>query len=247
MGNPLPHLTEDTFATRLRAALPQSILDSPSFRRGTEHLLWHHYEEMRRWNPKLSLIGPGTATDAVERHYAESLQALLLLDSVEASSDEERLSVLDVGTGGGFPGLALAVAQPRLDMVLVEPNQRKCAFLEAALRRMARAAERYGMATETPWSCRVLGARVDGPLGHREEDSRSASQGASGWPERVDLVTSRALAWSPAIHQTLQDRWPAARFLLWTGRERPDLPSGSSTTRRVSLDPYGEIVEVVTD
>ena len=129
----LPDLGAKEFSRRLREALEIDIAE-PVVER-----LWHHYEELRRWSAGLSLIGRGTAETAVERHYAESLAAVPLV--------EHPSRVVDLGSGAGFPGLVLAAARPDLDVWLVESRQRKALFLEAAGRRAS-------------LSCTVLNARV---------------------------------------------------------------------------------------
>lgn len=234
MGNPLPTIPEDEFVDRLGVSVPELTSAGPGWARPDwAGLLWQHYEEMRRWNPKLSLIGPGTAGEVVERHYVESLRAIPLIDQPGIAS--RRRTLVDIGTGGGFPGLVLAVARADLDVVLVEPNQRKCAFLEAALRRIRKAAADSGE-PHGPWSCRVLDARVGRPV-----------DVSSGWPETAELVTSRALAWTPDIHQSLQDCWQGVRFLLWIGRELPELPSGAAATgRQIHLGSHRSILEIGT-
>ncbi|MDA8015892.1 MAG: class I SAM-dependent methyltransferase [Thermoanaerobaculia bacterium] len=236
MGNPLPILDDGPFIERLRQIVPRDTLAWNHLRPGWEYLLWYHYEEMRRWNPRLSLIGPGTASEVVERHYSESLQALpLLADDVKS----RRRTLVDVGSGAGFPGLILAASRIDLDVVLVEPNQRKCAFLEAALRRLRRvekSLQRSNDERTAPLSCRVQSARVDGPIGRE-----------SGWPDSVDLITSRALAWNPRIHQSLSDRWPSARFLLWIGHQLPPMPSAAWVQRDLSLGRRGRIVEIAAE
>ena len=137
MGSPLPELMERQFRDRLlrfASGCSESGL----------HALYLHYCELRRWNRRLSLVGPGTADDIVERHYGESLAALPLLRS------GDRI-LLDVGTGAGFPGLVLAAARPSLAAVLTEPRQRKWAFLKTAVRRCG-------------LSCECLDVRVERPL-----------------------------------------------------------------------------------
>lgn len=137
MGSTLPALTERQFRDRLfrlAPGCPESGL----------HALYLHYCELRRWNPRLSLVGPGTAEAVVERHYGESLAALPLL------RPDDRV-LLDIGTGAGFPGLVLAAARPALAAVLTEPRQRKWAFLKAAVRRSG-------------LSCECLDVRVECPL-----------------------------------------------------------------------------------
>lgn len=87
-----------------------------------------HYRELSAWNRRLSLIGPGTLGEVLERHYGESLAALPLVPR------GARFGV-DVGSGAGFPGLVLAAARPGLEMTLVEARERKWAFLSAAARK----------------------------------------------------------------------------------------------------------------
>jgi 16S rRNA (guanine527-N7)-methyltransferase len=70
---------------------------------------------------------PTTVRDragAVEVHLADSLVALDL-DAVRAAH-----TIADLGAGAGFPGFPLAVALPRSEVVLVESQLRKCAFME---------------------------------------------------------------------------------------------------------------------
>jgi len=134
MGADLPDLGEQEFEARLRACSPESLsgLQVES--------LYLHYSELRRWNPRVSLVGPVGANRVVERHYGESLAALPLFP--------KRHGVLvDLGTGAGFPGLVLAVARPELDVTLVEARGRKWSFLMSACRAAA-------------LSCKCVNARV---------------------------------------------------------------------------------------
>ena len=66
--------------------------------------------------------GPTCATrEAVDVHLADSLVAL------EVNPSAAR-RIVDIGTGAGFPGLALAVALPASEMRLVESQSKKCSF-----------------------------------------------------------------------------------------------------------------------
>ena len=138
MASPsLPDLSLEVFSERLHGRLP--ALEAQVVER-----LYAHYQELARWNRKLSLIGPGTVGEVVERHYVESLLALRFLD-------DKPLNVLDIGSGAGFPGLILAAALPSWRLTLIESRQKKWAFLESAIRAMR-------------LSARALNARVGGPL-----------------------------------------------------------------------------------
>jgi 16S rRNA (guanine527-N7)-methyltransferase len=103
-----------------------------------------HYQELSVWNQRLSLIGPGTLDEVLERHYGESLAALPLVPS-------EAKFGLDIGSGAGFPGLILAAARPGLEMTLVEAREKKWAFLSSAARKAS-------------LPCRCLNVRVSVPL-----------------------------------------------------------------------------------
>ena len=124
MGARLPDLGQCEFEARLRDCSPVR-LSTKSVER-----LWVHYRELARWNPTVSLVGPGTADEIVERHYGESLAAVPLLEP-------QWRVVVDVGSGAGFPGIVLAAAVPSLEVILVESRERKCAFLETVARKAA--------------------------------------------------------------------------------------------------------------
>jgi len=133
----LPRLTPADLAAALAAVSPEPLAPAVTA------ALHAHYLELARWNRTLSLIGPGTAGEIVERHYGESLAALPLVP--------EEGELVDLGSGAGFPGLVIAAARPRLAVTLVEARERKWAFLQAAARRAA-------------LPCRCLNARVGLPL-----------------------------------------------------------------------------------
>jgi len=59
---------------------------------------------------------------------------LHVLDSLAASRAVERGPCLDMGSGGGLPGLVLAIAMPEMNFVLAESNGRRCRFLQEAVR-----------------------------------------------------------------------------------------------------------------
>jgi 16S rRNA (guanine527-N7)-methyltransferase len=79
------------------------------------------------WNQRVSLTSVSDPTEILERHFAESLLGAPLIRSADG-----RLA--DVGTGPGFPGLALKIALPKLQVLLIERNTKKCAFLNEVIR-----------------------------------------------------------------------------------------------------------------
>lgn len=71
---------------------------------------------------RVTSVAPG---EAVRRHYAESLELWRI--ALEAEADGP---LVDVGSGGGFPGLVIATVEPELEMHLVEPLQKRAALLK---------------------------------------------------------------------------------------------------------------------
>ncbi len=195
MGSQLPQLTEIQFNRRLLTVCPDC--DSQ-----VQAALYTHYLELCRWNQRLSLVGPGTAKTVVERHYGESLAALPLIQASDRS-------LLDVGSGAGFPGLVLAAALPRIQVTLVESRERKWAFLQTAARRCG-------------LSSQCLNVRVDKPL-------------AKEIPGEIDIVTCRAVNLSSGLFDTLRESFPGARFLFWCGAQVPDFPKSCSVEREIAL------------
>ena len=96
----MPELTPAEFEDRLPGLFARAA--DRRDRRGA----LAHYRFLLRWNRQTSLVGPGTIDEAVETHYGESLAALPLL------GDAEGKTIVDIGSGAGFPGFVLAAARP---------------------------------------------------------------------------------------------------------------------------------------
>jgi 16S rRNA (guanine527-N7)-methyltransferase len=86
----------------------------------------HRFAELLlRWNVTLNLIAPGDAAVVWDRHIADSLQLTRLIPpGIERA--------VDLGSGGGFPGLVLAIATG-VHFDLIESDRRKAAFLRTAV------------------------------------------------------------------------------------------------------------------
>ncbi len=239
MGSRLPKITEGQFRRRLATSVPRLVEEAvveevvagkavveaepPAISDELAKRLYHHYRELLRWNPRVSLVGPGTAADLVQRHYGESLAALPLLRA------EDR-TLVDVGSGAGFPGLVLAAARESLAVTLIEPRNRKWVFLRAVVRKLG-------------LSCQCLNARLDA----RQEGSDGPLP--AGLPSTVDLITCRALKIPPELFESLLQRFPRIRFLLWHGERRPEIPESLRIRRqwRLSGSRQRRILEIQAD
>lgn len=86
-----------------------------------------HWDLLLRWNQKVNLTAITDPQEAAYAHYADSLAATAYLSAGP---------VLDIGSGGGFPGIALAIAMPHLDFTLLEPRQKRVSFLQTVQARL---------------------------------------------------------------------------------------------------------------
>jgi 16S rRNA (guanine527-N7)-methyltransferase len=79
------------------------------------------------WNKVINLTSITDPTEIIIKHFVDSLVALV------ATSFPQNGVVLDVGSGGGFPGIPLKIVRPDIQLVLVEPVQKKCSFLNSVI------------------------------------------------------------------------------------------------------------------
>jgi 16S rRNA (guanine527-N7)-methyltransferase len=189
-------LTLSDFADRIRERSPESLDDR------CVRALHGHYRLLLRWNETISLVGPGTLANALEAHYGEALAAIPLLDG-----DMTGRTLVDIGSGAGFPGFVLAAARPDLQVVLVEARERKWAFLKNAV-------------AETAIRCECLLGTIDRTLPAR-------------FPGRVDWLTLRAVKLPERAWRALASRLAeGGRVLIWAGRDDPALPRSLLRVRR---------------
>jgi 16S rRNA (guanine527-N7)-methyltransferase len=84
---------------------------------------------LERWQRAINLISHRTLQDIWVRHILDSAQLVPLLE-------KDATSLVDLGSGAGFPGLVLALLRPDMDMTLIESDARKAAYLGEAVRNM---------------------------------------------------------------------------------------------------------------
>ena len=84
---------------------------------------------LERWAARFNLISVSSRQEVVDRHLLDSLALLRLLDAAP--------TVVDFGSGAGFPGIPLAVIRPGVTVCLVESRAHRANFLRAAVRELA--------------------------------------------------------------------------------------------------------------
>jgi 16S rRNA (guanine527-N7)-methyltransferase len=136
-----------------------------------------------RWNRTISLTTVTDPDQIVRFHFGESIFALSVVPI-------ENGRLADVGSGAGFPGLALAMARPGLRVTLVEASAKKFAFLNEAVREL-------GLKNSRVLRCRMEEVAIK---------------------ERFEFTTARALGrhdlflkWS-RLHLN-----PSGKVVLWLG------------------------------
>jgi 16S rRNA (guanine527-N7)-methyltransferase len=165
---------------------PEDALRLTGVSRETLERVRSYLATLDQWRERINLIGPGEGRHLWRRHVLDSLQ---LIEQISP----EFLSVADLGSGAGFPGLVIACAlaeRPGASVTLVEKSPRKSEFLEAAIAAQGLPA-------------RVLNLRIEDPP-----------------RQKFDLVTARALAPLPKLlgyaHGWLK---PSGKALLMKGRD----------------------------
>ncbi len=85
-----------------------------------------YMEELRKWNEKINLTSIVDEREIIIRHFLDSLALCSFVH------DGERL--LDMGSGAGFPGIALKIANPSLDVTLMDKVEKKAVFMRHIIR-----------------------------------------------------------------------------------------------------------------
>lgn len=83
-------------------------------------------ELLHRWNQKIRLVGPNDLDTIVREQLVDACGFILAVSELDAPS------IIDVGAGGGLPGLVLAIAMPDRDIAMIEPIHKKTSFLAHA-------------------------------------------------------------------------------------------------------------------
>jgi len=87
-----------------------------------------HAEELQRWTRKTNLTAIKDADEIAAKHFIDSIVPSVYFDPMH--------DVLDIGSGGGFPGLPLKVLYPHIQLTLIDAVRKKTSFLKHVVRSM---------------------------------------------------------------------------------------------------------------
>lgn len=169
---------------RTRAILEEYLSPIPDH---IEDQVWKYMNLLELWGRRMPLTSVRGEEEVVRFHFGESIFALSLMGELSNG----RLA--DVGSGAGFPGLALKLAAPQLDVLLIEPNKKKNAFMHEVIRRLS-----------------MNGAEV----------VSSAFGSARIEQASLSFVTCRGLGRHEVVLEWAKEKLcPGGSVLLWLGRE----------------------------
>jgi 16S rRNA (guanine527-N7)-methyltransferase len=175
MSNRAPQDGIEEFVTALTSALADYQIDGVS--EAQQAQLVAHYRMMLAWNRRTNLTRITEPDEAARLHYADSLAGGRFVGAAQ--------TLLDIGSGAGFPAIPLAVLRPDLRVTALEANQKKSLFL-------AEARDALGLANFDSKTARV------------ESFDLSA----------FDLLTSRALDRAEEILPKVAERMSARQRVL---------------------------------
>jgi len=146
-----------------------------------------------KWNARVNLTAVRNPRDIVQRHFGESFFAATHLLSPELAE-----SVIDLGSGAGFPGIPLAIFAPQARVTLIESNGKKASFLHEVVRAL------------------------------KLSNVTVFNQRAETYPGTADLVTLRAVEnFSKSTELAVRMVAPAGRLALMIGASQVEVAKAS--------------------
>ena len=118
-------LNSETYAERLKQLLQAAHLEPIDS--ATAVKFQTYLDVLMRWNERMNLTAIRNPDDILSRHFVESI-------ACAQSLPQEISTLLDFGSGAGFPGIPIALCRPEIAVTLAESQSKKSAFLREALR-----------------------------------------------------------------------------------------------------------------
>ncbi len=110
----------DSLSSEIKNFFEINGLGEPPFSRHQYENLEHYLDLLVKWNKKINLVSDGE----IPQLHVHILDSLILYPFLECNE------ILDMGSGGGFPAIPLAITSPGTKFTLVESRSRKASFLQ---------------------------------------------------------------------------------------------------------------------
>lgn len=133
-------MEDSGIALRLNALLAEAGLEVLDAAAGGRFALY--LSLLMRWNARMNLTAIRDETGILTRHFVECIACAQALPSGLSS-------LLDFGSGAGFPGIPIALCRPEMVVTLCESQGKKAAFLREAVRVLGISAKVHGQRAET--------------------------------------------------------------------------------------------------
>ena len=88
-----------------------------------------YYELLVEWNGFMNLTAITEFDDVMKKHFADSLSIVKAFSKIRT----EKLKVIDIGTGAGFPGIPLKIVFPQIELTLLDSLQKRLKFLQEVI------------------------------------------------------------------------------------------------------------------
>lgn len=130
---------------------------------------YDYYTLLMQWNDRTNLTAITDYESAIHKHYLDSCSAI----KFELFEDSE--TIIDIGSGAGFPGIPLAIMMPQKQVTLLEARVKKTEFLQTAIHKLELD------------NCNVINGRAE-EVAHNTE-----------YREKFDIAVSRAVSDMPVL------------------------------------------------
>ena len=154
------HASSVRFQARLddAASLLRLSLDE-----GQKAALLELVAQLVKWNRTYNLTALRDADQALVHHVFDSLAAVPPLLDWSSGQRDAALRILDVGSGGGLPGIVLAIALPQAQVICIDAVEKKVAFIRqmAGILALRNLDARHGRVEDTePLDCNIVISRA---------------------------------------------------------------------------------------
>ena len=167
-------VTAETIATLLKPyadAGPDPAAAHPDWPHICSQLA-QYLELILKWNARTNLTAIRTPEEIVQRHFGESLFAGSHIGSCQ--------TLLDYGSGAGFPGVPIQLLRPDIAVTLAESQSKKASFLREAIRTLSLSTEVWGSRVEAMPPARRFDVVTMRAVDNMEAAVREAAMRASG-------------------------------------------------------------------